>query len=78
MAGLGSGTAVVLTCPPCWDEWFPGRQPPGHSNGASSCIVDAGCEAGFVAHGFTVLPGIVDGTDIPGLLCPHLAEEDSA
>lgn len=67
-------TAVVFTCAGCWDEWFPGKEPPGYSHDARTCIVGAGCEAEFVSHGFEVVPGIVHGTNIPGLFCPHLED----
>lgn len=69
-------TAVVFTCAECWQEWFSGKKPPGFSLDARTCIVGAECEAMFVAHGFEVVPGIVHGTNIPGLFCPHIDEDE--
>lgn len=65
-------SAVVFTCEPCWDKFFPNKKPPGNSHGARQCIIGAECEGEFVANGFEVVPGIVDGTNIPGLFCPHI------
>jgi hypothetical protein len=71
-----SSTAVVFACRPCWDEFFPGKEPPGYSHDAATAIIGSECEGQFVSHGFDIVPGIVEGTDIPGLFCPHLLDED--
>lgn len=72
-AGTGT-TAVVFCCGPCAGEFFP--EPPAQMNDRPGkphvAIVHASCAADFVANGFDIVPGIVEGTDEPGLFCPHL------
>jgi hypothetical protein len=71
-----AATAVVFTCPTCWDEFFPGKKPAGYSHGARTCIIHAACAddflTDFLASDFTLVPGIVHRTSIPGLFCPPL------
>jgi len=73
-----SATAIIFTCGDCAAEFFP--KPPGRLSdlGISqpgdphAAIVHASCAADFVANGFDLVPGIVEGTNEPGLFCPHL------
>ena len=70
-----AAAAVVFTCEPCWQEYFPGKHPPGYNHGARTCIIGAACMADFAANGFEIVPGIVVGTNIPGVFCPHIVGE---
>jgi hypothetical protein len=67
--------AMVFTCAACWDEWFPGQEPPGYNRDARTCLLHAACAAEFVSSGgFEIVTEIVHGTTILGLFCPHLEE----
>lgn len=76
-----SATAVIFTCDACAAEYFPAPPPRVSDHGLDQpgdphiAIVHASCAADFVANGFDLVPGIVQGRDDPGLFCPHLAED---
>lgn len=69
-------TAIVFTCAACWEEWFPGKEPPGYSRGGARMVaIHAEHAAEFIAHGFEVVPGAAHGPDALGVFCPHLVAE---
>jgi hypothetical protein len=80
-----SAAAVIFTCDACAGEYFPTPPPkvselglddqPGDPPGDwHAALVHSGCAADFVANEFELVPDIIEGTNYPGLFCPHLAE----
>jgi formate dehydrogenase assembly factor FdhD len=67
-------SAIVYTCDDCEREYFPqGTVATAYDDTTHVAIVHEHHAAEYMAAGFHRTEGIVTGTDIPGLFCPHVS-----